>query len=526
MQTMKQKKLLAAALSLLLLTGCAENPDSDIIVHKDMEKLIDEAQQTGESKAEVADLQQNDRYTADFEHESLRVKVHADAEIEIPDVDRLSVYHVQKQQFTQDTADTLLDSLIGDRPLYDSELLELRTKNDLLPEIADTRERYAAGWENSGFNTEEDFESEMQSLLDLLQSEYDYLPNEISYADHPSDGRLHPVRELYERNPAAMQYHNAFYTKWFQRNPEGNIMDCITDGADGQYCRLQVINSPDMASSIYFFRTPLSASYASLTADAVLTVNPSAKRYGLPEYFRLDFDDMNGNWTELPDDSAALSQEDAQAQAEALFEKLGIEGFSFYEGGLFAERVWLYKDMYLPYHEGDTREFYYHTCRILRYFRNLDGCFLLPGGGKQGDRIDEYHSSTWADEIIEVRVNDSGIVGFNYVSPLSVLEKTVSDAALKPFSEIQAAFEKMAPMMTAHEIENFRVELDIDRVQLCYVRVSEKDSFDTGYAVPVWAFSGKRKLYNDLNENFDTQEGTFVYVNAVDGSVIAPGKGY
>ena len=76
---MKQIKYIAAALTMLLLAGCAENPDSDIVIHKDMEKVIDEAQQTDESKADVEELRQYDSYTADIENESLRVSIHADA---------------------------------------------------------------------------------------------------------------------------------------------------------------------------------------------------------------------------------------------------------------------------------------------------------------------------------------------------------------------------------------------------------------------------------------------------------------
>ena len=45
----KSFSIIAAALAMLLLAGCAENPDSDIIVHKDMDKVIDEAQQNGEN---------------------------------------------------------------------------------------------------------------------------------------------------------------------------------------------------------------------------------------------------------------------------------------------------------------------------------------------------------------------------------------------------------------------------------------------------------------------------------------------
>lgn len=81
---MKRRQILTAALALLLLTGCAENPDSDIIVHKDMEKLIGEAQQTDESKADVEVFQQYDHYTAEFTNDGLYVTVHADADVDIP----------------------------------------------------------------------------------------------------------------------------------------------------------------------------------------------------------------------------------------------------------------------------------------------------------------------------------------------------------------------------------------------------------------------------------------------------------
>lgn len=85
---------LTALLSLLLLTGCAENPDSDIIVHKDMDKLIDEAQQTDESKAEVSDFQQYDHYTAELANEGLHVTIHADTDVDIPLAEKLSIFRV------------------------------------------------------------------------------------------------------------------------------------------------------------------------------------------------------------------------------------------------------------------------------------------------------------------------------------------------------------------------------------------------------------------------------------------------
>lgn len=57
---MKQlKRITATAAVMLLLAGCAENPESDIIVHKDMDKVIGEAQQTDDSNRDYCALPGN-----------------------------------------------------------------------------------------------------------------------------------------------------------------------------------------------------------------------------------------------------------------------------------------------------------------------------------------------------------------------------------------------------------------------------------------------------------------------------------
>ena len=110
---MKQIKFIAAAMTMLLLAGCAENPDSDIIIHKDMEKLIDEAQQTDASKAEVADFQQYEHYTADLENEGLHVTVHADADVDIPQAEKLSVFRVKQHTFTNADIEPFRQAFLG-----------------------------------------------------------------------------------------------------------------------------------------------------------------------------------------------------------------------------------------------------------------------------------------------------------------------------------------------------------------------------------------------------------------------------
>ena len=117
---MKKMTFFAAAMAMLLLTACAENPDADIIVHKDLDKLIDEAQQTGESKAEVVDLQQYDHYAADLTNEGLHVKVHADADVDIPQTDKLSVFRVKQHDFTNEDVEKFRRAFFGDAAVYDA----------------------------------------------------------------------------------------------------------------------------------------------------------------------------------------------------------------------------------------------------------------------------------------------------------------------------------------------------------------------------------------------------------------------
>ena len=44
---MKKRIIILTAMMAFMLTGCQENPKSSIVVNKDMDKLIEQAQETG-----------------------------------------------------------------------------------------------------------------------------------------------------------------------------------------------------------------------------------------------------------------------------------------------------------------------------------------------------------------------------------------------------------------------------------------------------------------------------------------------
>ena len=95
---------------------------------------------------------------------------------------------------------------------------------------------------------------------------------------------------------------------------------------------------------------------------------------------------------------------------------------------------------------------------------------------------------------------------------------------MKSFDEVKNIFEKMVTIVNAEDsiAENSQgTEIQIDRVVLGYVRVSEADSYNTGLLVPVWDFMGKIKdSYGVENQR------SILAVNAIDGSVIDRALGY
>lgn len=146
--------------------------------------------------------------------------------------------------------------------------------------------------------------------------------------------------------------------------------------------------------------------------------------------------------------------------------------------------------------------------------RNINGAFVTAGGEDKfsGEmKGDEYVKKFWSEESIEFRINDNGIVGFDYNVPVKEEKIVVNDSKLKDFSEIKQTFEKMVVIANAQK--DYPVDISINKVILGYARISEKNSFDTGLLVPVWDF-------------FDGNNKIVMTINAIDGSVINRQLGY
>ena len=513
---MKRRRILTAALAMLLLAGCAENPDSDIIVHKDMEKLIGEAQQTDESKADVEELRQYDSYTADIENESLRVSIHADAKVDIPQTDKLSIFRVKQHEFTQEEVDAVRQALLGDTELYDGVLMTQQTKADLEQEIASIRASLDEEIARVPKNESEERDrttmiEEWQNALDRLQAQYEAAPFEAQKVI--SDGKLQNAAEMLQKgeSPEYWRWQNDLECK-------ESIMLRNADNTAVFYAQ----NNPNYSNKICFRTSPVGPEeYGGVT---VMTDSLDAKtKNGIDDPFLDHRADLQGVKVEpMPGDSCTLTREQAEQQAQAFMQQIGQADFACFEGGRYAEYLMVARNA-----DDDRR--YYRTCWILRYCREIGGVLLEQNSGmKYGETGsgEDYKKHLWPPEMIELHINDAGIVWLDWHAPLEITETVVEESTLKPFSEICSTFEQMMPMVAASPEQNETPsEISINRVTLSYSRISEKDSFDTGLVIPVWGFRGSSKeVYdgNAMNPTYYTQ----MAINAIDGSVIDGILGY
>lgn len=514
---MKQSKHTAAALlAALLLTGCAENPGTDLIAHKDIENLISEAQQTDERKADLAELTESEHYTADFENESLHVKVHANAAVDVPQTEQLSMYRVSQRRFTQEDCDRVRSFLMGNAPLTDcTKLIQMQTKAEIEEILSDLREAvaeeqarlesdpdYAANIGTTG----DELRAEWQRSIDKWQAKYEAAADSIDYASIPHDGRLAKNADLIAQEADK----NGFWHSYCRHMEDGDTLWACTQD---ETAMLHVQNSDAFSNVMWYSAAPNGFQN---TGTYMIELRP--------------LDELSQGEEEaepLPGETAELSRADAEQKAAEFLKAVGAEDFICCEG----ERLTAAETLTVQKHS-DFREkehTYARTYWVLRYYRTISGAPLEQSSGTKkttdSDKSDEFREKIWPAEVIELRINDSGIVQMSWNAPLEITETVVENAAMKPFSEITDAFERMLPM-TAAEAE-LNTEISIESVSLSYSRISEKDDFDTGMIVPVWAFRGTRKVtgedYFDQHLSFT---GVQLALNAIDGSVINAELGY
>lgn len=524
----KNKWLLATGMILVLgLSACQKSPDSSIVVNKDLDNLIDEAQNGENGSMNVTDVAQNyDSYQTMLQDESLGVTVNVDARVDIPKTSQMSVFRVAQAPITQELLTRVQQELVQGETLYEGSVLNMRTKSEIEADIQWERDYYNSLAQRCEGSDLQVMQEETQRTIDRYQEEYETAPAELVWEDYPSDGLIHSVEELYQADTK-----DDYYSWQYSLNPNGEVYYGVSDGKNGRHTSLFVQNNPERGNCIRYRSGKHGYEFIS-TMDPTNLENVNGggdcqniwdAGQALPVSIQQQWGMVDDSeFIELQDETVTISKEKAVEMAEAFLNQMGLTDFQYYNGGLYYEILDL---RYQP----DISGIGYRKEYVLTYMRNIDGAFVTfeaAGKHEEGWNGDDYVKKDWGIECIEFRINDDGIIGFDYYSPLTVMETVVEQSNMKTFEEIRSTFETMVIVANAiaPELQD-SVNIEIDRVILGYARISEADSYDTGLIVPVWDFKGKTTdAYGETDEM--NAYGSVMTINAIDGSVIDRTVGY
>ncbi|MDD5017043.1 MAG: DUF6034 family protein [Eubacteriales bacterium] len=477
------KKALTMLLIILMvsafLAGCQATPDAPVVIQKDMEQMIEKAQETSAQTPGISLREQTGApETLVLESTEGNFTLSVDAVVSVPDAYSMPIIRVKAGEFSQEQVTDLWDALVGDNVLLRRQSSDM-TKDELEPLILTIRQNIAE-YDSIPYHTETI--EQMKEELESLEAQYNSAPEEIEMVQADST-----LRETEYENEGTTYMSAGGYS-------EGNTMD------------FQIKNAIKDSSG-----------YTIINARLDFYTDEAYHNFGQVGTIAVDGD------TQLNEDiKQYISTTPAEAKriVEDLCTDMGMPMEVYSMELMNDEETGIYDDVVAPAAN------YAYKIECNRVVEGNPVAMINGGTYLNQEGLMEY-SRQWLYEELEFLVNDSGIISMVWSAPLEIGEVKVQDSALLPFSDIQSTFEKMMRITyeaQAKDMEN--LACNISNVRLEMMRIDEQGSIENGLLVPAWNFYGTDdRTYTEGEANKSVYQ-VLLCINAIDGSAIDPHKGY
>lgn len=459
--------MLAAA---LLLAGCQPTPEQPIVMQKDMEQMLEKAQDT-QSPAEEQTLAERygipERLTEEWSGADGKLTIRIDAPIAVPE-HAMPIVRVRAEGFSQETATALFHHFMdGKTAVTYNPGPHVMTKADIEATILLYKQQIADGTiEAQQMMTPEEAEEEIRRL----EEEYRTAPAAADDEPVVSDG--------------AMLLHEESYSDGHTVIKERIYELSVTAGEEYLSVRRPAQDNGSLTGSLQY------------SADDDLGRFYNGAPRVAPE---------NAPQGERP----SLSLEEARALCGEVFQAMGISDVQPAQA----------------YVTGSPGDYAY----ILYYVRTVAGvpaalCTESFAGSESGVSL------PWNYEQIRFLVTDGGIAEMSWDSPTVTGEVVTENARLLSWQEIREIVEAILFTIyeprTEFEDAGRRIGVTIDDIQLSLLRVRENNAQGrSGFYVPAWVFYGKEYM-DDFPSVNGVDKHIVLAINAIDGSVIDLAKGY
>ena len=518
----KIKTLFILTAASLLLAGCQKSPETPIVQNKDLDNMVSEASGDGtDSKKADAVIQETaenyESYVKDISDETFKVNVKVNAQVEVPEVDKLSVVRVKQKELDDEFLAKFLSVCEPDTVFTSDRIYNRSECEDNISQIRSQINDVENGNTDISDEEKQTVIEDLQKNIDSWQSIYENAPEEVTAEDveaKKEDTKLVSVADKLSDNPD-----DDFY-QWESELGTSRLFYGSNSGVGGRYVSVYLQNNADYGNLFRYRVSNTDEIYVKSVVASGLEGHGKTKQE-LDSYM-----DGASGFSELTGEAdATISLEDAKSKAQELIDELGLTDFACSDADLYYE---------VPEFRDTAATQGYRKVYVIQYLRQFDGVFV---DNNSGDMMvddwsgDDYVKKVWSGENVRVYVNDGGIVGFDYEIPLELMETVVEDSSIKSFDDIKKTFESMivanyASDTSSDDDTNLSTNVTVDKVVLRYTRVSEQDSFSTGLMVPVWDFIGSVSYEGDASKLEAEKNSVVLTINAIDGTIIDRTVGY
>lgn len=489
------KRIVAILLLLCMLFACQPTPEKDAVKQKNTNVLIDtvrvaeqEQQSTGAALPPVKE-QFPERFQCDFMTSAQNVHVVADVPLEVLTDGTFPTLRVERRTLTGKERLTLAQRLLDSESLYIFE--ENVTREDVAEWIAIYMQEPSPEDKAEWMREEHGTEAEWQEMMDRrtgmaaeLQQRYNELPvDDARVPLVPWDGSVPPYDE-YGVNRYWIVSEPTSEGYWWTRN----IVEVCANPLDrGIEYRMARMDEYDVTYVSFF---DLSRKTAEDRID--------------PE----DYDTPHEGASVTPNDAARLVQSYFGG-----FGEFAIADVCWANNAATDDDVKGIRD--------NTRWAY------LLHMTPVRGGAYAPycGSSASDDDPEADVQPVWCYESLTAAVDGSGnLISLIWQSPLKVTNTISQSSPLLPYAEIQMLFETQMNRNLAYEMAKDAV-VTVNAVQLGLFRIRERDDLNSGLLVPVWYFTGTI-AYEHEGTDYKNGLSPLLIINAVDGSIIDPEKGY
>ena len=508
---MKKRVFIILFAALLLLCACQPTPEEDAVKQKNTNVLIDtvvsqqEQDNSGQSQNNQSQTKtvSSGRFQCDFVTSIQNVNVTADISIEVlSETGVFPTLRVEHRYLSDRERLTLSNRLLNSQSLFvwEYKLTRAQIEDQIRSYMHEPTLEEKAEWMRETDSSEEDWNQYLrnrQKYLETLQKQYNELPENDSF---PPLSTWNGVAPVYSED-----YANHRNDMMIVRND--------TDTGDLGYLDHVTVWANEMDRPIEY--QIKKKDFSDLTGTAFFSTRKE------------DTERISPNDYDRPHEDAVISPRDAYMIVQSCFEGIGsfrIADIFWTNNGTENEQGKLQI----------TRRAYFLVLTTDYFGANTPYC----DASVYDINYETNVVRSWANETLMAVVDgDGNLISLAWAAPLKATDVIAEQTQILSKDEMQSIFMSQIGRQFAEPMYRDGT-LRVDTVQLGLYRIREQNSFDTGLLVPAWFFTGtftfsesvqserKRNGYQDWEQfHFDNLNPVLI-INAIDGTIIDPQKGY